>query len=126
MDNLNNLRGKVHGRDYRADISVNLPTRKWLHSWLFDTEIEGNYQKDVENWIGILIVLNLFALLFEHVPKIYAPNQDLFHLFDIFSVSIFTFEYLLRLYLSPEDNEFTGNKKHNAYLNYIKSNSLFN
>ena len=121
MDNLNNLRGKIHGRDYRANISANLPTRKWLHSWLFDTEIEGNYQKDVENWIGALIVLNLFALLFEHVPKIYIPNKDLFHLFDIFSVSVFTFEYLLRLYLSPEDSEFTANKKHNAYLNYIKS-----
>ena len=121
MDNLDNLRNKIHGRDYRAKISTNLPTRKWLHSWLFDTEIEGNYQKDVENWIGALIVLNLIALLFEHVHKIYDPNQHLFHLFDIFSVVVFTFEYLLRLYLSPEDSEFTGNKKHNAYINYIKS-----
>ncbi len=121
MDNLDNLRNKIHGRDYRAKISTNLPTRKWLHSWLFDTEIEGNYQKDVDNWIGTLIVLNLIVLLFEHVNKIYAPNQHLFHLFDIFSVVVFTFEYLLRLYLSPEDSEFTGNKKHNAYVNYIKS-----
>ena len=121
MDNLDNLRNKIHGRDYRAKISTNLPTRKWLHSWLFDTEIEGNYQKDVENWIGALIVLNLIALLFEHVHKIYDPNQHLFHLFDIFSVVVFTFEYLLRLYLSPEDSEFTGNEKHNAYVNYIKS-----
>ena len=120
MDNLDNLRDKIHGRDYRATISVSLPMRKWLHSWLFDTEIEGNYQKDVENWIGVLIVLNLIALLFEHIPKIYVPNQYAFHLFDIFSVSVFTFEYLLRLYLSPEDNEFNTHKK-NAYLNYIKS-----
>jgi voltage-gated potassium channel Kch len=121
MDNLDNLRNKIHGRDYRANISTNLPTRKWLHSWLFDTEIEGNYQKDVENWIGALIVLNLIVLLFEHVHKIYDPNQHLFHLFDIFSVVVFTFEYLLRLYLSPEDSEFTENEKHNAYVNYIKS-----
>lgn len=121
MDNLDNLRGKIHGRDYRATIPSNLPTRKWLHSWLFDAEIEGNYQKDVENWIGALIVLNLIALLFEHVHKIYEPNQHLFHLFDIFSVIIFTFEYLLRLYLSPEELEFTGNKKHNPYVNYIKN-----
>jgi voltage-gated potassium channel Kch len=121
MDNLDNLRNKIHGRDYRANISTNLPTRKWLHSWLFDTEIEGNYQKDVENWIGALIVLNLIVLLFEHVHKIYDPNQHLFHLFDIFSVVIFTLEYLLRLYLSPEDSEFTENEKHNAYVNYIKS-----
>ena len=121
MDNLNNLHSKVHVKDYRANISANLPIRKWLHSWFFDAEIEGNYQKYVENWIGALIVLNLFALLFEHAPKIYVPNQYLFHLFDIFSVSVFTFEYSLRLYLSPEDSEFTANKKHNAYVNYIKS-----
>lgn len=121
MDNLDNLRNKIHGRDYRATIPSNLPTRKWLHSWLFDTEIEGNYQKDVEKWIGALIILNLIALLFEHVHKIYEPNQHLFHLFDIFSVIIFTFEYLLRLYLSPEESEFTGNKKHTPYVNYIKN-----
>ena len=121
MENLHDLRGKIRGRDYRADIPTNLPFRKWLYSWLFDTEIEGNYQKEVENWIGILIVLNLIALLFEHVPQIHDPNEHIFHLFDIFSVIIFTIEYLLRLYLAPEDSEFNEDKKHKAYLNYIKS-----
>jgi voltage-gated potassium channel Kch len=121
MENLHDLRGKIRGRDYRADIPSNLPFRKWLYSWLFDTEIEGNYQKEVENWIGILIVLNLIALLFEHVPQIHDPNQHLFHFFDLFSVIVFTIEYALRLYLAPEDNEFNEDKKHKAYLNYVKS-----
>lgn len=120
MDNFNNLRSKIHGRNYRADISASLPTRKWLHSWFFDTEIEGNYQKEVENWIGTLILLNLIALLFEHAPKVYIPNQALFHLFDLFSITIFTLEYLLRLYVSPEEVEFNSNQK-NAYISYIKS-----
>lgn len=121
MEHLNNLRDKIKGRDYRADISTNLPFRKWLYSWLFDTDIEGNYQKEVENWISILIVLNLIALLFEHVPQIHDPNQHLFHFFDLFSVIVFTIEYVLRLYLAPEDKEFKADKKHQAYLNYIKS-----
>jgi voltage-gated potassium channel Kch len=121
MENLHDLRGKIRGRDYRADIPSNLPFRKWLYSWLFDTEIEGNYQKEVENWIGILIVLNLIALLFEHVPQIHDPNQHLFHFFDLFSVIVFTIEYALRLYLAPEDNEFNEDKKYKAYLNYVKS-----
>ena len=121
MENLHDLRGKIRGRDYRADIPSNLPFRKWLYSWLFDTEIEGNYQKEVENWIGILIVLNLIALLFEHVPQIHDPNQHLFHFFDLFSVIVFTIEYVLRLYLAPEDKEFNEDKKHKAYLNYVKS-----
>lgn len=121
MENLHDLRGKIRGRDYRANISVDLPFRKWLYSWLFDPEIEGNYQKEVENWIGILIVLNLIALLFEHVPQIHEPNAHFFHLFDLFSVIVFTTEYLLRLYLAPEDGEFNDDKKHKAYVNYVKS-----
>ena len=101
MENLHDLRGKIKGRDYRADIPANLPFRKWLYSWLLDPKIEGNYQKEVENWISILIVLNLIALFFEHVPQIHDPNQHLFHFFDLFSVIVFTIEYVARLYLAP-------------------------
>ena len=48
------------------------------------------HHRDFERWIGILIVANLFALMFEHVPAIYEPNARLFHLFDVFSVIVFT------------------------------------
>lgn len=122
MENSNKLRDKIHGRDYRAtDISATLPFRQWLYSWLFAPNIEGNYQKEVDNTISALIVMNLIALLLEHIPKIHTPNQTLFHLFDIFSIVIFTLEYCLRLYLSPEDSEFSKNKTRSAYLNYVKS-----
>jgi hypothetical protein len=45
-----------------VNISSDLPFRKWLYAWLLDPHIEGNYQKPIEHWIGILIVANLFAL----------------------------------------------------------------
>jgi hypothetical protein len=102
-----------------ANISSDLPLRKWLHAWLLDPHIEGNHHKSVDKWIGLLIVANLFALIFEHVPAIYEPYEAFFHYFDIVSVAIFSIEYLLRLYLAPEDEEFK--KKRFARTSYVTS-----
>jgi hypothetical protein len=46
----------VGAKDIDADISKDLPLRKWLYSWLLDPNIEGNYQKFFDKWISILIV----------------------------------------------------------------------
>ena len=100
-------------------IESGLPLRKWLYSWLLDPTIPGNLQKGFDRWIGILIVVNLFSMLFEHVPAVYEPNKHWFHWFDVFSVIVFTFEYGLRFYLAPEDQEFQGRK--NPRIGYIKS-----
>jgi len=102
-----------------ANISRDLPMRKWLHSWLLDPTIEGNHQQSIEKWIGLLIVANLFSLVFEQVPGIFEPNRVWFHYFDVFSIAIFTVEYLLRLYLAPEDAEFKARK--HARLGYVFS-----
>lgn len=106
--------------DSQAETPLNkMSFRKWLYTWLLDPGVSGNYQKGVDRWIGILIVANLFAMLFEHVPAVYELYKPWFHAFDIFSVVIFTIEYLLRLYLAPEDVEFKD-KKH-ARLSYVRS-----
>ena len=94
---------------HEVEISSDLPFRKWLYAWLLDPHIEGNHQKSIDHWIGLLIVANLFALVFEHVPAIFEPNQVWFQYFDVISVLIFTIEYAVRFYLAPEDEEF---KKH--------------
>jgi voltage-gated potassium channel Kch len=103
----------------RAHISSDLPLRQWLYAWLLDPKIAGNYHKGVDRWVGLLIVANLLALLFEHLPTVYVPYQQWFHLFDVFSVGMFTAEYLLRLYLAPEDPEFQGSGR--PRLRYIRS-----
>ena len=113
--NVASLLGKVE----KANISKDLPMRKWLFSWLLDPHIPGNMQKSVDKWLGILIVANLFTLLFEHVPAVFEPHKAWFHWFDIFSVAVFTVEYLMRLYLAPEDPEFNA-KKH-ARLRFVSS-----
>ncbi len=89
-----------------ASIPSDLPMRQWLYAWLLDTKIAGNYQQSLDRWIALLIVANLLALLFEHMPAVYLPYQSWFHLFDVASVAIFTAEYMLRLYLAPEDPDF--------------------
>jgi voltage-gated potassium channel Kch len=96
----------ILGQEPEAEISSDLPTRKWLYSWLLDPNLPGNYQKDVDKWIGFLIIANLFTLMFEHVPAVYEPYRMWFELFDVFSVAVFTIEYALRFYLAPEDDEF--------------------
>ncbi len=98
------------GDDVEANISSDLPLRQWMYAWLLDPHIPGNYQKNIDKWIGLLIVGNLFSLVFEHVPAIYEPYKQWFHLFDLFSITVFVIEYALRLYLAPEDAEFNQRK----------------
>jgi voltage-gated potassium channel len=104
---------------HEASISSDLPFRQWLYAWLLNPHIEGNYQKTVDRWIGILIVANLFALVFEQIPAVFDAYQTWFHYFDLVSVAIFSIEYGLRFYLAPEDEEF---KKHKyARSKYVTS-----
>ncbi len=100
-------------------VSENLGFRKWLYSWLLDPNIQGNYQKPINNFIALLIVGNVFALVLENVPGIAEPNRHLFHWFDIISIVIFTIEYLVRFYLAPEDKEFNGSRL--PRLKYVSS-----
>ncbi len=109
----------ILGQDVEADIDRNLPMRKWLYSWLLDPNIPGNFQKELDKWISYLIIVNLFTLMFEHVPAVYEPYRVWFECFDIFSVAVFTVEYLMRFYLAPEDEEFKHRK--NARLGFVTS-----
>ena len=102
-----------------ADIAGDLPFRKWLYSWMLDPAIPGNFQASFDKWIGILIIANLFSLIFENVPGIYEPYKPWFEFFDLFSIAVFTVEYLLRFYLAAEDAAFQG--KVSSRLAYVFS-----
>ena len=98
------------GEDIEPSIPHDLPRRQWLYAWLLDPHIQGNYQKALDKWIGLLIVANLFTLVLEHVPAVFEPYKHWFHIFDLFSITVFVIEYLMRLYLAPEDFEFNKRK----------------
>ena len=107
------------GEDVEADISPDLPMRQWMYAWLLNPDIPGNYQKSIDKWVGLLIVANLFTLVLEHVPAVFEPYKHYFHIFDLVSITVFVIEYLMRLYLAPEDSEF--NKRKLPRLAYIFS-----
>lgn len=49
-----------------------------------------------DTFIITLIVLNLLAVILASVPAIYREHSELFYGFEVFSVTVFTFEYLAR------------------------------
>ena len=80
--------------------------RSLVYSWLFDQSNPNNFQKSFDKYISLLIIANLISMLAEHVPAIYDPHKQLFHWFDMFSLAVFTVEYLLRFFVAPQDPEF--------------------
>lgn len=93
--------------------------RKLVYDLLFNKANPDGYSGLFEKTIVIIIIVNLAALLAETIPIIYQSHERQFHIFDLASVAIFTIEYLLRLYVAPEDQQFNQGKF--PRLEYIKS-----
>lgn len=70
-----------------------------LHPELGDTR----WDKILNAFIIILIVLNVTAVMLETVESIHDRYKNFFHIFDMVSVYIFTVEYILRLWSSNHD-----------------------
>jgi len=62
-------------------------------------------------FIMTLISLNVIAVMLETVESLSSRYMLFFRIFEIFSVSIFTIEYLLRLWSCTTDNRFKGSIK---------------
>lgn len=65
---------------------------------------------DESRWINIflisLISLNILAIILESVPSISAQYRTAFIAFEIFSVTVFTIEYLTRIWCIPDTPEY--------------------
>ena len=62
---------------------------------------------------------NAAAVLLESVQKYYVLYQDFFYYFEIFSIIVFSVEYLLRFWSIAETNSFESDWKNR--LNWVKS-----
>lgn len=64
----------------------------------------GDHGNRLNRWfdtfIMTLIVLNVMAIILDTVPAIHQPLEAEFHYFEVFSVVIFTVEYLMRIYVA--------------------------
>jgi voltage-gated potassium channel Kch len=87
-----------------------LSLRRLIYAWLLDPNIKDNLRAKFDGYIAMLIIGNLLVMVFENVPGIYDNHKAWFHIFDLFSIAVFSIEYLLRLYLAPEDAEFAKSR----------------
>ena len=71
-----------------------------------------------EIFIALLVVLNVLAIILESVPDIHEAWGSYFHVFDLFSVGVFSLEYILSIwsysekYTEPGDSPWKGRKEY--------------
>jgi voltage-gated potassium channel len=62
----------------------------------------GRSARVFDDFMVVLIVLNVIAVILESVPSIEQPLSTAFRVFDIMSVTIFAIEYAARIWVSVE------------------------
>ena len=78
-------------------------TKKKVHVLLHPELGDTRWDRVVNGFIIILIILNVTAVMLETVPSIHEPHVEFFRVFDLVSVIIFTVEYVLRVWSSNHD-----------------------
>ena len=74
---------------------------------ILETAPDGDRASRVfDVFIMTLISLNVLAVILETVDSLSSQYGDIFNTFEIFSVSVFTVEYLLRLWTCTTDNRY--------------------
>lgn len=74
---------------------------------ILDEHLEGDVPGTLVNFFIVsIIILNVLALILESEPWLYAAYGQWFDYFEIFSVAVFSVEYLLRLWVCTEDKKF--------------------
>lgn len=86
--------------------------------------IEKGREEDIPSrifdyFIVIMIILNVLAIILESFYSIYLKHAYLFRTFEVISVIIFTFEYILRVWTA--DIKFENKKKINARFLFVVS-----
>lgn len=94
------------------------PFRRTVYEWLYKPKDGVPTRKTFENYLSILIIANVASMILETIPAL-APYERWLHYFELFSIFIFTGEYLIRLLIAPEDPDFKEAK--NPRLKYLFS-----
>lgn len=61
----------------------------------------------VDSFIILLVFLNIIAIALESVDSFSQNYHDFFVYFEVFSVMVFTIEYLIRIWVCTEDEEYS-------------------
>ncbi len=79
-----------------------------VYDILVETDDNELVDRIVAVFLMILILLNAVAVILETVESINEKYAALFHALEVFSVVIFTLEYVLRLWIAPLEKRFSG------------------
>ncbi len=81
--------------------------KKRLHSILQASEPGDTVSRWFDIGIMSLIAANVAAVILETVPELEAAYGDWFHSFELFSVVVFTVEYVMRVWTATEDERYS-------------------
>jgi voltage-gated potassium channel len=65
---------------------------------IMEGEVPDKYSHFVEIFIALLVVANVIGIILESVPEIHEAFEHEFHLFDMFSVAVFSIEFVMRVW----------------------------
>jgi len=82
-------------------------TKKKVHILLHPELGNTKWDRFINSFIIVLIILNVTAVMLETVPSIHDPHAKFFRIFDVVSVVIFTIEYLLRVWSCNHDPRYS-------------------
>jgi voltage-gated potassium channel len=77
--------------------------RRYTYDLLLTPEVESPVERAVRAALSFLIVANILMVVLETVPAIRHQLRSAFRLFEVFSVAVFSLEYVLRLWAAVED-----------------------
>ncbi|TCB51419.1 ion transporter [Acinetobacter sp. ANC 4779] len=82
--------------------------RRFVYDTLHNDDYESNFSRNVNVFLVLLIIGNTVAVLLESINDIYLSYHVFFDAFELFSIFIFTAEYLLRFWSVAEKNPFNS------------------
>jgi len=82
-------------------------------------ERDGATGRLLDGALILLIMLNLVAVVLESVPEMRHDWQAQFHAFEIFSIAVFSIEYLLRVWCNADNPDFAAHGPLAARLRYM-------
>lgn len=82
--------------------------KRKVYDVVIDVEVEKRQDRLVALLLLFLIIANGLAVILETVSELQARFSTFFYWFELFSVAVFTLEYLLRLWAIPLDPKFKG------------------
>ena len=104
-------------------VAANLSTYQRIKRRTFEImegEVPDKYSHFVEIFIALLVVANVIGIILESVPEIHEQFAAEFHAFDVFSVAVFSIEFVMRVWSYSEkytlDNSGTAWQGRKEYL----------